>query len=103
MQLPASVSPLLRIPLFWLSFHNFSLAIYKYLLKRTYQKDGYVNIYFHPWEFTDLTDKKRFNFPNYVSKNSGNKMIARMDNLMEWINKQGIENGTIWSFLKDKF
>ena len=99
LQLPASVSPL-RIPLFWLSFHNFPLWYYKKLVKRSYQKDGYVNIYFHPWEFTDLTDKERFGFPGYVSKNSGDKMIARMDNFMNWINEQGFANGTIHSFVK---
>lgn len=99
LQLPASVSPF-RIPLFWLSFHNFPLWYYKTLVKRTYQKDGYVNIYFHPWEFTDLTDKERFGFPGYVSKNSGDKMIARMNNFMNWINEQGFANGTIHSFVK---
>lgn len=99
LQLPASVSPF-RIPLFWLSFHNFPLWYYKMLVKRTYQKDGYINIYFHPWEFTDLTDKERFGFPGYVSKNSGEKMIARMDNFMNWLNEQGFANGTIHSFVK---
>lgn len=99
LQLPASVSPF-RIPLFWLSFHNFPLWYYKYLVNRTYQKDGYVNIYFHPWEFTDLTDQQRFGFPGYVSKNSGTQMIARMDNLMKWMNEKGFSNGTIHSFTK---
>lgn len=98
-QLPASVSPL-RIPLFWLSFHNFPLAYYKFLVKRTYQKDGYLNVYFHPWEFIDLTDKKKFGFPAYVSKNSGQKMMIRMDNFMQWINEQNYPNGTIYSFVK---
>lgn len=99
LQLPASVSPF-RIPLFWLSFHNFPLAYYKYLANKTYQKDGYLNIYFHPWEFIDLTDKKKFGFPNYVSKNSGQKMVTRMDNFMKWINEQNYPNGTIYSFVK---
>lgn len=98
-QLPASVSPF-RIPLFWLSFHNFPLFFYKYLVKRTYKKDGYLNIYFHPWEFTDLTGKDKFGFPSYVSKNSGQKMITRMDHLMKWINEQNYPNGTIYSFIK---
>ena len=98
-QLPASVSPF-RIPLFWLSFHNFPLNYYKYLVKKTYQKDGYLNVYFHPWEFIDLTDKEKFGFPNYVSKNSGQKMVIRMDNFMQWINQQNYPNGTIYSFVK---
>ena len=99
LQLPASVSPF-RIPLFWLSFHNFPLVYYKYLAKKTYLKDGYLNIYFHPWEFIDLTNKEKFGFPNYVSKNSGQKMVTRMDNFMQWINKQNYPTGTIYSFVK---
>lgn len=98
-QLPASVSPMFRIPLFWLSFHNFPLWLYKHLLRRAYQKDGYVNIYFHPWEFTSLNDKQKFGFPGYVSKNSGAQMIARMDKLLAWVNKKGYKSSTIADFV----
>lgn len=99
MQLPASVSPMLRIPLFWLSFHNFPLWLYQYLSKRTCQKDGYLNLYYHPWEFTDLNLPEKYGFPNYVSKNSGNAMIDRMDRFMAWLNKKGYQNGTIKDFI----
>jgi len=98
LQLPASVSPILRIPLFWLSFHNFSLRLYQYLAKKTYQKDGYINLYFHPWEFTDLNDKNKYGFPGYVSKNSGADMVSRMDSFMGWLNQQGYPNSTIHHF-----
>lgn len=101
LQLPASVSPISRFPLFWLSFHNLPLWFYTHLAKRTYQKDGYLNIYFHPWEFTDLQDKERFGFPNYVSKNSGAAMISRMDKFMQWISTQGYPSGTISRFIGD--
>ncbi|MBB6274143.1 peptidoglycan/xylan/chitin deacetylase (PgdA/CDA1 family) [Pedobacter cryoconitis] len=101
LQIPASVSPISRFPLFWLSFHNLPLWFYKHLAKRTYQKDNYLNIYFHPWEFTDLTDKERFGFPGYVSKNSGRDMIKRMDEFMSWINQQGYPSGTISQFTKN--
>ena len=76
---------MVRFPLFWLSFHNLPLSIYKFLCKITLKKDKYLNIYFHPWEFTDLTDKERFGFPKYVSKNSGNHMVERLDNLIFWM------------------
>lgn len=99
LQIPASVSPISRFPLFWLSFHNLPLWYYTHLVKRTYQKDNYLNIYFHPWEFTDLTDKERFGFPWYVSKNSGKDMIKRMDRLMQWINKQQYQSATISEFI----
>lgn len=99
LQLPASVSPHLRLPLFWLSFHNFHLKLYQYLVKRSYKKDGYINLYFHPWEFMDLTDKNKYGFPSYVSRNSGSQMVQRMDAFMSWLNKQGYPNSTITKFV----
>eukprot|EP01133_Synstelium_polycarpum_P009333 gene9333-10939_t len=99
LQLPASVSPQLRFPLFWLSFHNLPLWLYKYLVKRTIRKDAYLNVYFHPWEFTDLRDKNKFGFPSYVSRNSGKQMISRMDNFMGWVKKQHYKTGTIRDFV----
>jgi peptidoglycan/xylan/chitin deacetylase (PgdA/CDA1 family) len=100
LQLPASVSPFFRIPLFWLSFHNFPLWLYQYLVRKTIKKDGYLNVYFHPWEFTELNDKQRFGFPSYVSKNSGAKMIKRIDLFLSWLNEKGYDNGTIYEFVK---
>ncbi|TDO24777.1 polysaccharide deacetylase family protein [Pedobacter duraquae] len=99
LQLPASVSPMLRFPLFWLSFHNLPLWLYEHIAAQTIKKDGYLNVYFHPWEFTDLHDKERFGFPGYVSKNSGTDMISRMDQFMTWINREGYKSGTIQSFV----
>lgn len=87
-QIPASVSPIIRFPLFWLSFHNLPLWLYKMLCNWTLKKDKYLNIYFHPWEFTDLNQPERFGFPDYVSKNSGDKMTERLDNLLTWMNKK---------------
>lgn len=98
LQLPASVSPILRIPLFWLSFHNFPLGFYRYLVKKTYQRDGYLNIYFHPWEFTDL-NKEEYGFPTYVSRNSGKKMEQRMDLFMGWLKSQNYPSATIHQFV----
>ena len=86
-QIPASVSPLVRFPLFWLSFHNLPLWLYQWLCKITLKKDGYLNLYFHPWEFTDLNQKEKYNFPNYVSKNSGVLMAQRLDALITKMKK----------------
>ena len=100
-QIPASVSPVLRFPLFWLSFHNLPLNLYTWLAQKTYKKDGYLNIYFHPWEFTNLGDKKRFGFPGYVSRNSGIKMIERMDLFIDILKGKNYQFSTISDFLKN--
>lgn len=101
-QLPASVTPNLRIPLFWLSFHNFPLGLYSRFCSQTYRHDGYLNIYFHPWEFIDLDDKERFGFPGYVSKNTGRQMSQRLERLIEGFKKNERPFGTITQFLTSR-
>jgi len=100
LQIPASVSPIVRFPLFWLSFHNLPLGIYKALASWTYKKDRYLNIYFHPWEFTDLNDFERFGFPAYVRKNSGQQMVQRMDKFIHWLKSKNYPFGTFQEFIK---
>ncbi|MFC4209540.1 polysaccharide deacetylase family protein [Pedobacter lithocola] len=99
-QIPASVSPLIRFPLFWLSFHNLPLSIYKMLVSWTYRKDKYLNIYFHPWEFTNLDNFERFGFPAYIRKNTGEKMINRMENLIFWMQFKNYQFATFKEFIK---
>lgn len=99
-QIPASVSPMIRFPLFWLSFHNLPLWLYRFFVKQTLAYDKYLNIYFHPWEFTDLKQPEKFNFPGYVSKNSGQEMIARFDALLQWMNAKNYRFGTFKEFMQ---
>lgn len=101
LQIPASVSPLIRFPLFWLSFHNLPLSIYKILCKQTLKKDGYLNLYFHPWEFTNLNQPDRFNFPQYVSRNSGTSMIERMDLFVNWLTNRNYTLVTFKEFISE--
>jgi peptidoglycan/xylan/chitin deacetylase (PgdA/CDA1 family) len=61
---PATVTPTLRIPLFWLTFKNCSVKWYCKQVQKCLDKYGYVNLYFHPWEFTDISD---FSLPTYIS------------------------------------
>ena len=98
-QIPASVSPNLRIPLFWLSFHNFLLSFYKKLAKDVLAKDGYLNIYFHPWEFADIK-KEAFKLPGFTTKKSGDEMVQRFDQFLAWLKNSGYEFGTFQEFQK---
>jgi peptidoglycan/xylan/chitin deacetylase (PgdA/CDA1 family) len=98
-QLPASVTPWLRIPLFWLSFHNFPLRFYMWLARRTIRRDGYLNVYFHPWEFIALREDKRFRLPFYVTRNSGRKMVERMERLILWAKKRDYGFGLTREFI----
>jgi len=99
LQIPASVSPNFRIPLFWLSFHNFPLNFYKKLAKDVLQKDQYLNVYFHPWEFADIKDGK-FKLPGFTTRNSGEEMVKRFDEFLSWLKKSGYQFGTFQEFQK---
>jgi peptidoglycan/xylan/chitin deacetylase (PgdA/CDA1 family) len=89
LQLPVSVSPGIRIPLFWLSFHNLPLTLIKWLASATYKKDGYLNLYFHPWEFTDLNQNNKFGLPQYIFNNSGIPYVDRISKFISWAQRKG--------------
>ena len=99
-RVPASVSPNFRIPLFWLSFKNFPYAMYLGLALQTLRKDGYLSLYFHPWEFTNIT---AFGLPKYTTKGSDNELLDKLYRLLNDLNKQAefvtmsdfIQNGSM--------
>ncbi|MDP4269365.1 MAG: polysaccharide deacetylase family protein [Bacteroidota bacterium] len=93
-QIPASVSPLFRIPLFWLSLHNFPLALYRLLCDWTVRKDGYINIYFHPWEFMDIKGGK-FDLPGIVTRNSGTALAKRLEAIITHFQQKQIPFGCL--------
>ncbi len=85
MQIPASVSPLIRFPLFWLALHNLPEGLYHWLVRRTLKHDGYFVTYFHPWEFYDLKEHPEFKMPFIIKNHSGQQMMERLDNLIKML------------------
>jgi hypothetical protein len=88
-QIPASVSYPLRIPLFWISLHQFPLPVYKLLCNSALKKDGYLNLYFHPWEFYSHLNREELGVQGFIQKNSGDKLIERLDSVINYfLNKK---------------
>ena len=75
LRVPASVSPGLRVPLFWLSFKNFPYTLFRWLAIQTLKKDGYLCLYFHPWEFTAIGN---YGLPVYTTKHYGQELLSRL-------------------------
>ena len=94
-EIPVSVSPLIRFPLFWLSFKNIPLPIYYLMCKMAIWKDSYLHLYFHPWEFDDL---ESFNVPRYIKNLSGKPYSERFEKLIVKLRKTG-DFSTISGFL----
>ncbi|MBD2699283.1 DUF3473 domain-containing protein [Spirosoma sp. BT702] len=86
-QIPASVTPTLRLPLFWLSLKNFPLGYYKLLCRQTLKADGFLNLYVHPWEFTDLSNYEKI--PAYVRRYSRDVLLDRVEQLLRYLKPLG--------------
>ena len=85
MQIPASVTPWIRFPLFWLSLHNLPESLYHWLVRRTLKHDGYFVTYFHPWEFFELKAHPEYNIPFIIRNHSGHEMVQRLDRLIKML------------------
>jgi peptidoglycan/xylan/chitin deacetylase (PgdA/CDA1 family) len=86
MRLPVSVTPNLRIPLFWLAFKNMPYSLYLRLVLQTLHRDRYISLYFHPWEFTDLSDYK---IPGYIKRGSNQKLLEKFSRLIRDLSNEG--------------
>jgi peptidoglycan/xylan/chitin deacetylase (PgdA/CDA1 family) len=84
--IPTSVTRNFRIPLFWLAIKNFPMWWLKKQLVYTLKKDGFLSLYFHPWEFTDVTS---FGLPGYISKHSGEGMKQRLNEIIVLLQQHG--------------
>lgn len=84
-ELPCSTTPWLRFPLFWLSFKNLPLPLYTGLCRLTLKNRGNLMLYFHPWEFADLSAYK---LPSYVKKTDGNALTTKLDKLVTSLKNQ---------------
>ncbi len=85
-RVPASVSPIIRIPLFWLSFKNLPYPVFKMLAQQTIKKDGYLCLYFHPWEFTEI---ENYGLPGFTKKLNGEPLLERLHWLISDLKKEG--------------
>ena len=85
MQIPASVTPWIRFPLFWLALHNLPQWLYHWMVRRVLRHDGYFVTYFHPWEFYDLKQHPEFKMPFIIRNHSGREMAERLDRLIKML------------------
>ena len=78
-RIPASVSPKMRLPLFWLGFKNYPYTLFKKLCVNTLNQDGYLCLYFHPWEFSSLD---KYKLPWYAKRIDDKILLDRLVRLI---------------------
>jgi hypothetical protein len=86
LNIPVSVTPLIRFPLFWLSFKNLPLPLYKLLSGWALGYDRQLNLYFHPWEFANI---EAYHLPAYIRRPCGNGMVQKLECYLKWLKRQG--------------
>ena len=91
LQIPSSVTPYTRFPLFWLSLHNLKESMYYRMVKSVIKHDGFFNTYFHPWEFVDHTQEIKKHMLPIVKKNIGTNMCIRLDNLISKLLSENVD------------
>ena len=86
---PVSVSAPFRVPLFWISLHVKPLPLYKLLCRSALRRDGHLNLYFHPWEFSARLREPAFGVPGYLTHCSGTDLQRKFIRLLEWLKARG--------------
>ncbi len=102
MEIPASVTPWIRFPLFWLALHNLPEKLYHMMVRRVLSHDGYFVTYFHPWEFFELKEHPEFKMPFIIKNHSGLQMVQRLDSLIKMLKSRGHEFITYTEFVERK-
>ncbi|HEY6952244.1 MAG TPA: polysaccharide deacetylase family protein [Bacteroidota bacterium] len=79
LNIPLSVTPVLRIPLFWLSLKNMPQWLFHSFMLRTLGHDGFLSLYVHPWECADIGS---YGLPWYIGRTNGMAMLKRVEDLI---------------------
>jgi hypothetical protein len=85
LNIPVSATPLVRFPLFWLSFKNVPLLVSQAAATATLAADSAINLYFHPWEFADIGG---FGLPGYITRCSGDRLAAKLERYLSWLKRR---------------
>jgi peptidoglycan/xylan/chitin deacetylase (PgdA/CDA1 family) len=80
--IPASATPLVRVPLFWLAFKNLPGPVIRAATRWCLRADGQMNTYFHPWELCDLSGHA---LPQLVRRIDGDRLRGRLGRYIDWL------------------
>jgi len=85
-EVPSSVIPIVRFPLFWASFHLLPLPLYLAACRLVLAKDNLLSLYFHPWELSELDESA---LPFWLTRRTKAQRVERMRKLCHWLSQQG--------------
>lgn len=88
-EVPASVTPCVRFPLFWLSFKNLPLTLFVRLAVWTLRRRKFLNLYWHPWEFNAAIQDPAYAIPSFMTRDAGHRLTAKLDRFLTAITPFG--------------
>ncbi len=96
-EIPVSVAPFTRFPLFWLSFKNLPYGLYAYFCRQVIKKRGILHLYYHPWEFADL---QKIKIPTYTKRMHGQAFLDRLEKLIVHLKGRQVEFVAVQDYVK---
>lgn len=100
-RIPISVTPFLRLPFSWFWFKNCGKVYTKICTKLALIDSNFINIYFHPWEFSNLN---KFNFKKITARlsirNSGDTLLRLIEEYITFLQNNNYKFTTIQEFLE---
>lgn len=100
-EVPVSVTPLIRLPFTWMFFRDLPLAYSRLCTRASVPGTGYINIYFHPWEFVDIRGYK--GIPGYLTMNTGRPLAAKLEAYLHWIKARDFRSLTMNEYVRMAF
>ena len=96
--MPVCALPVIRFPLFWLSFKNLPLFLYLPMAKTAMSATGFFNMYSHPWEYHERAAEPQWKIPRYIVRHAGEAQCSRLRRLIASLGRSGTF-GTFGAYL----
>ncbi len=101
LEIPVSVTPLVRLPFTWMFFRNLPLAYARLCTRASVPGTGFINIYFHPWEFVDIRGYR--GIPGYMTRNTGRPLAVKLKAYLRWAKARNFRSLTMSEYIKTAF
>lgn len=98
-EVPLSVSPLLRLAIAWIHFRNLPLIYTKLITKMIMIDTNILNMYFHPWDFTDINKPRFKKLMFLIRRNTGKKNLEKLEKFIVWCKTQKYQAITMSDYI----
>ncbi|MFA5090182.1 MAG: polysaccharide deacetylase family protein [Candidatus Omnitrophota bacterium] len=101
-RVPVSVTPFLRLPLSWIWFRNFGFSYARSCSQMIYLSEEYINIYFHSWDFANISHWSLARRFRPLVRNTGEKMLSMLSRYLAWCSQKRIAVVTLLEYIRYK-